>query len=68
MTKIWMKEVYERGDLGTLMTESFLRILGNHRERAIKESMNKAFHGFNLDESKTEMPKSLYVSLNMRRK
>lgn len=68
MTKIWMKEVYDKGDLNTLLDESFLRVLSNHREQGIKETMNKSFTGFSLDESRIEMPKSLYISLNTRKK
>jgi len=67
MTKIWMREVFEKADLGICLNESFLRILNNHREKNVKESMNNNFDGLNL-EMKLEMPKTLYINFNFLKK
>jgi hypothetical protein len=67
-SKIWMKEIHEKSNLNLSLNESFLRILGNHREKNIKDSLNNNFNGLNLDDSKIEMPKCLYINLNTKRK
>lgn len=40
MTKIWMKEVFERSNLNQSLTESFLRILNNHRDKNVRTALN----------------------------
>lgn len=71
MTKIWMKEVFERSNLNFSLNESFLRILGNHREKNVKESLNGNFTNLKKLEENTsddELPKSLYVNLKTKNK
>mmetsp|Transcript_28526 Transcript_28526/g.25401 ORF Transcript_28526/g.25401 Transcript_28526/m.25401 type:complete len:154 (-) Transcript_28526:1335-1796(-) len=67
MTKIWMKEIYEKNGLHYTLNQSFIRILRNHREKNVKESMNTNFGELNF-ETKTEMPKNLYINLKTKRK
>jgi hypothetical protein len=65
MTKIWMKEILEKTNLGLALNDAFLRILNNHREKNVKESMNNNFKELNLDEG-TVLPKELYINFNCR--
>lgn len=69
MTKIWMKEVYEKSNLSLCLNESFLKIFNNHREANVKKSFNNNFCTVNNNEGIiSELPKGLYVDLNMREK
>lgn len=68
MTKIWIREVYEKNGFHQSLLESFIRILRNHREKNVKESMNTNFAEFSSFETKSEMPKNLYINLKTKRK
>ena len=64
MSKIWMREVYEKENINLILNESFLRVLANHREKNLKASLNANFCTLNFEENKSEeLPKCLYVSL-----
>jgi len=68
MTKIWMKEVFERSNLNQSLTESFLRILNNHRDKNVRTALNNNhFNDKSLEDNK-EIPKCLYISLNIKKK
>jgi hypothetical protein len=68
MTKIWMKEVYEKSNLNRILIESFLKILSNYRESYMKETFNNSFSKVNIDEEEvSELPKSLYIGLKVMR-
>jgi len=69
LTKIWMREVYEKSNLNFSLNESFLRILGNHREKNVKDCLNASFSNLNFEECKSgELPKCLYVNLKTKNK
>jgi len=69
MTKIWMREVYEKSNLNLCLNESFLKLFSNHREMNVKKTFNNNFSTTNMNEEIiTELPKSLYVDLNMKEK
>lgn len=69
MTKLWIREVYEKSNLSFNLNESFLRILYNHRDQNIKESLNANFSNLHLDHNKSEeLPKCLYVNLKTKYK
>ena len=68
MTKIWLKEVFEKANFKLILNESFLRVLSNHREKNIKQALNNNFININLSEKYSELPKKLFVGLNIRRK
>lgn len=69
MTKIWIKEVYERAGLSQNLNAAFLQILANHREKIIKSAlgenkMNLEFCSLNHN----KLPKCLYVNLQTKEK
>jgi hypothetical protein len=68
MTKLWIREVYEKSNLSFNLNESFLRILYNHRDKNIKESLNANFSNLNLEHNNEELPKCLYVNLKTKYK
>jgi hypothetical protein len=69
MTKIWMREVYEKSNLGMCLNESFLKLFNCHREINVKKSFNSNFSNTGMNEEIiTELPKSLYVDLTMKEK
>lgn len=69
MTKIWMKEVYEKSNLNLCLNESFIKLFNNHREINVKKTFNNNFSTVNMNEENiTELPKSLYVDLTMKEK
>ncbi len=69
LTKIWIREVYEKCNLNFSLNESFLRILGNHREQNVKECLNANFSNLKLEDNKcSELPKCLYVNLKTKNK
>lgn len=71
MTKIWMKEIFEKDNFKLVLNESFLRVLSNHREKNIKQALNhnSINMSFNNNISKySELPKCLYVGLKVKRK
>jgi len=69
MTKLWIREVYEKSNLSFNLNESFLRILYNHRDKNIKESLNANFSNLHLEQNNNEeLPKCLYVNLKTKYK
>ena len=68
MTKIWLKEVFEKSNFKLILNESFLRVLSNHREKNIKQALNNNFVNINLADKYIELPKKLYVGLNINKK
>lgn len=71
MTKIWMKEVFERSNFKLILNESFLRVLSNHREKNLKQAANNNFINLSFNEASEkygELPKNLYVGLKIKRK
>lgn len=69
MTKIWLREVYDKCGLGNTLSEAFLKILHSFREGNINETFrNSATLANNGDGSPTGLPKSLFVSLRIKRK
>lgn len=69
MTKIWMREVYEKSNLNLSLSESFLKILSNYREKQIREAFSCCLQRMDMmnDENMTELPKSVYVNLNLKK-
>ena len=69
MTKIWIKEVYEKLSLGRNLNEAFLETLSHLRENNVKEAFNQCLLSTHQSEHEvTELPKNLYVSLETRKK
>lgn len=67
MTKIWMKEVFERANMSQSLTESFMRVISNVRENNVKNSLNNNSYQNNMNEFK-EIPKCLYINYNTKKK
>lgn len=69
MTKIWIREVFEKSDLDRSLCDSFLRILTNYRERNVKESLNGTLSKLPVEvDSNEELPKCLYIGLKTKNK
>lgn len=69
MTKIWMKEVYEKAGISQNLNVAFLQILSNVREKNIKDSLGENQMNIEFPELKTEkIPKCLYINLQTKEK
>jgi hypothetical protein len=72
MTKVWMEQVYEKNYLSNCLNETFVRVLANHREKNVKESVNNNFSADDLfiqEENQIEqLPKNLFLSLKTKAK
>jgi len=70
MTKIWMKEIFEKDNFKLVLNESFLRVLSNHREKNIKQALNNNSINMHFNDigKYSELPKCLYVGLKVKRK
>jgi len=69
MTKIWMREVYEKAGISQNLNVAFLQILSNVREKNIKDSLGENQMNIEFPELKTEkIPKCLYINLQTKEK
>lgn len=68
MTKIWIKQVYEKAGLNQYLNEAFLQILVNYREKNLQKALgdtNSTLH-MEDEENSNDLPKCLYVNLQTK--
>eukprot|EP00331_Platyophrya_macrostoma_P009649 CAMPEP_0176415514 /NCGR_PEP_ID=MMETSP0127-20121128/5848_1 /TAXON_ID=938130 /ORGANISM="Platyophrya macrostoma, Strain WH" /LENGTH=586 /DNA_ID=CAMNT_0017795517 /DNA_START=636 /DNA_END=2396 /DNA_ORIENTATION=- len=69
MVKTWFSEVYEKCGISKLLSDSYLKIVSNHRENLLREEINSNFPGISKQLDSTldlQVPKQLFLNFSTK--